>query len=231
MFLVGVAGGLPHYTDFSKHVRLGDIVVSMATNKNNHTYIHCQKVENIYNGTGYSYVTRPFRCSNQSLQNTVTSLKSITEYDWLEPRPWDTYIDQGSRLLASQEYSTQKPQNDKLPYRNPDGTTIFIDHPKPAGRNARGFQEGRPNVHYGVIGCGKLVSRTDDLRWNFAEMHSVKAYEVNFEAVLESLEGNRNESFLVIRGICDYADGSKKEWQGYASLVAASYMKSVIMAM
>ena len=28
VFLVGVAGGVPHYTDYNKHVRLGDVVVS-----------------------------------------------------------------------------------------------------------------------------------------------------------------------------------------------------------
>lgn len=30
VFIVGVAGGIPHYTDFKKHVRLGDVVVSHA---------------------------------------------------------------------------------------------------------------------------------------------------------------------------------------------------------
>jgi len=25
---VGVAGGVPHYTDYKKHVRLGDVVIS-----------------------------------------------------------------------------------------------------------------------------------------------------------------------------------------------------------
>lgn len=28
VFLVGTAGGVPHYTDYNKHVRLGDVVVS-----------------------------------------------------------------------------------------------------------------------------------------------------------------------------------------------------------
>ena len=28
VFLVGVGGGVPHYTDYSKHVRLGDVVAS-----------------------------------------------------------------------------------------------------------------------------------------------------------------------------------------------------------
>lgn len=28
VFLVGTAGGVPHYTDYHKHVRLGDVVVA-----------------------------------------------------------------------------------------------------------------------------------------------------------------------------------------------------------
>lgn len=28
VFLVGVGGGVPHYTDYNKHVRLGDVVIS-----------------------------------------------------------------------------------------------------------------------------------------------------------------------------------------------------------
>lgn len=31
VFLVGIAGGIPHYTDYNKHVRLGDVVISCPT--------------------------------------------------------------------------------------------------------------------------------------------------------------------------------------------------------
>lgn len=30
VFIVGVGGGIPHFTDYYKHVRLGDVVVSAA---------------------------------------------------------------------------------------------------------------------------------------------------------------------------------------------------------
>ena len=43
VLLVGVAGGVPHYTDYYKHVRLGDIVVSTPNDKNN-LYIFCDDV-------------------------------------------------------------------------------------------------------------------------------------------------------------------------------------------
>jgi nucleoside phosphorylase len=35
--------------------------------------------------------------------------------------------------------------------------------------------------------------------------------------------------YIVIRGICDYADSHKnKQWQGYAALAAASYTKELL---
>ena len=43
VFLVGVAGGVPHYTDYYQHVRMGDIVVSTPNDKNN-LYIFCDNV-------------------------------------------------------------------------------------------------------------------------------------------------------------------------------------------
>ena len=41
--LLGVAGGIPHFTNFLKHSRRGDIVVS-APNPDGHIYIYCDNV-------------------------------------------------------------------------------------------------------------------------------------------------------------------------------------------
>jgi hypothetical protein len=63
----------------------------------------------------------------------------------------------------------------------------------------------------------------------FAPIYGVRAYDAEADAVLESLEGNRSESYLIMRGIADYTDGSRKEWQPYSSMAAAAYMKTLIM--
>ena len=50
--------------------------------------------------------------------------------------------------------------------------------------------------------------------------------------VLESIVGNRKDSFLFVRGLADYVDGTKnKEWQPYAALCAASVVKFIIMSL
>ena len=236
MFSIGVSGGVPHFTDYHEHVRPGDVVVSMSTGRNTPMFIHCDKVyknTSPCEGNKYSYVTRSFTSKSKVLQNTVTSLKSIVKIDWRKPRPWDIYIEEGLEILSSQETSFKRPALDRetCTYRKRDGSLVKLEHPKPPAWCLHDSKNESPNVRYGVVGSGKLVTRTNDLRLEFAEQHSIKAYDLDSEALMASLEGNRNDSFLVIRGICDLQDGSRKEWQPYAALAAAAYMKSVIMAL
>jgi nucleoside phosphorylase len=52
---------------------------------------------------------------------------------------------------------------------------------------------------------------------------------MEFDQVLESIVGNRKDSFGFVRGVCDYLDGTKNvEWQPYAALAAAGFMKTLI---
>lgn len=44
VFLVGVGGAVPHYSDHTKHVRLGDVVVSVPQDSTGAQYIYCSKV-------------------------------------------------------------------------------------------------------------------------------------------------------------------------------------------
>ncbi|KAK3602326.1 hypothetical protein CHS0354_007120 [Potamilus streckersoni] len=233
VLLVGVGGGVPHYTDYSKHVRLGDVVVSLTNSKNDPLYIQCQKVEKIGSANGYTYNTSCWDCADRTLQNVVSSLRDITDSSVHVLKPWEPNIDQGLEILCSEESNFHRPsiKSDKLYYTKLDGTTVQVDHPLPTGHAALSHRDGQPKIHYGVVGTGKLIARTDNLKRDFAQMNNVKAFDVDFSCVLDSLEGNRNESFLIIRGIADYQDGIKKEWQPYAAVVAAAYMKSLIMAM
>ena len=44
--------------------------------------------------------------------------------------------------------------------------------------------------------------------------------------------GNRKDCYIIVRGISDYKDGTrKKEWQPYASLAAAAFTKAVICSL
>ena len=58
------------------------------------------------------------------------------------------------------------------------------------------------------------------------------AFDSEIEQVLESIEGSRKDSYLLIRGVGDYREGERGvEWQPYAALAAAAFMKVLIEAL
>lgn len=75
VFLVGVGGGVPHYTDYNKHVRLGDVVISHPTPLNKkYTYIYCESAKMNENGS-YHFETKEYCPPNLSLQEIAATLK------------------------------------------------------------------------------------------------------------------------------------------------------------
>lgn len=101
------------------------------------------------------------------------------------------------------------------------------------------------------MAAGRHVVKEDRLRQQFATQVGALAFDCEFDSVIESILGNCKDSFVCIRGkycqalqtqilklttvfpgISDYKDGTRrKEWQPYASLAAASVMKSIICGM
>lgn len=97
---------------------------------------------------------------------------------------------------------------------------------------ADGIHVPSTRLHLGPIGCGFDLVRSDTQRTDFAKKHHLLATDVEMNSVLDSIVGNCKEAFVMIKGIADYKDGtSTKKWQNYASLAAASVMKSIICAM
>lgn len=75
VFLVGVGGGVPHYTDYNKHVRLGDVVISHPTPYNNkYTYVYCESAKMSENGN-YHFETKEYCPPNLGLQEIAATLK------------------------------------------------------------------------------------------------------------------------------------------------------------
>ncbi|XP_014676779.1 PREDICTED: uncharacterized protein LOC106816671 [Priapulus caudatus] len=74
VFLVGVGGGVPHYTDHKKHVRLGDVVVSSPEGPNTPMYIYCdEKRENKDTGN-VEWDTKTWCPSDLIIQTIAQSL-------------------------------------------------------------------------------------------------------------------------------------------------------------
>lgn len=232
VFLVGVGGAVPHYSDHTKHVRLGDVVISMPQDSSGAQYIYCAKVEKIPNTVGYSYMTRTWGSRDQTLVSLVKSLRQQVEIQGYRDRPWDAPLEQGKHRLKGDESSFHRPpiNRDKLFFTKLDGATVQCDHPRPRSMyGTAGFKEGQVNVHYGLVGSGRIMARAEDLRRDFAQLNVVKALDTDYFPVMETLEASGQDSFLVIRGCCDYMDGTKKEWRPYAALAAAAVMKAIIL--
>ena len=146
--------------------------------------------------------------------------------------PWEAFIRDGQALLQGQEvdFTRPPPETDKL-YMNIGGNDIIeVGHPPPPPEAKHWYQPGQPTLRYGTVGSGKPIVYDDSLRTDFAARHNCIAFDTEFDQCLESIAGNKMDSFAFIRGIADYQDGMKNvDWQPYAALCSAAYMKTLIM--
>ena len=119
-------------------------------------------------------------------------------------------------------------RTDKL-YGFVHGDYVPIEHPKPRKGREYLHVENRSNFRYGPLGSGKYVARDEKLRKDLANQTGIMAFDLNSHKVLETLKGLGIKSYVVIRGISDYADGSvSRRWHPYASLVAAAYVRMFV---
>ncbi|ESN94465.1 hypothetical protein HELRODRAFT_189399 [Helobdella robusta] len=261
VLLVGVCGGVPHYADYYKHVRLGDLLVSSpvdnsvtsttsaafnnnaSTASNDYYYIYCDKTtqekeEDELKSTQFSL--KGWRAPDSTLLNVARDIASTKTSNTNELLPWEKYIIEGQKILEGQEVEFTRPpeETDRL-FMNVGGNDVIeVGHPampEPSSNGPPGevhSKQGFPMIRMGPIGSGKPIVNNDQLRLEFAAKHQCIGFDSEFDQVLESIDGNRKDSYLLIRGVSDYLDGSTNiTWQPYAALVAAAFMKSIIAAL
>ena len=170
--------------------------------------------------------------SDDTLYGFVEQLEVSIQQAMAGGQPsWELNIEEANEELQSGEtrFTRPDPETDRL-YRSEHGKQVEVPHPEVTPDSQRALRPGHPVLHYGAIACGKDLSKEEGARKEFALFNEVKAVDLGFKAVMESIEGNRKDSFAIIRGISDYQDGTrKKEWQPYAALAAAAYMKALVL--
>lgn len=147
-------------------------------------------------------------------------------------RIWNYYIDEGIETLRHQDIEATRPTDDtdKLYMSIGMNDTIEVNHPEAADDEIDLRREGRPMCHFGPIGSGRPALASEPLKQQMISEFNLRAFDSEFDPVVESIYGNRKERYIMIRGISDYRDGrKKKEWQQYSALVAAAFMKSIIV--
>ncbi|KAG8233886.1 hypothetical protein J437_LFUL005213 [Ladona fulva] len=233
VFLVGVAGGVPHFTDYNRHVRLGDVVVSHSSKESSHIYVYCEAAKQKQDST-YEFEIKKWSPANPILQEIASKLKTQSESEGTTPL-WLPYLEASQSLLRSSEtehdFHMPPVESDKLYMPIGSRDVIEVAHPAPASGDLI-RREGCPRIHLGPVASGRCVSRDEQLRQAFAAETGALAFDSEFDAVVESILGNCRESFVAVRGVADYRDGSRRgEWQPYAALAAASVAKAIICGM
>ena len=80
-----------------------------------------------------------------------------------------------------------------------------------------------PEIHFGKIGSGDLVMKSEFHRDDYAKRYDVIAFEMEGAGVWDHFPT------VIIKGVCDYADSHKnKTWQKYAAATAAACMKAFL---
>lgn len=84
MFLIGIGGGVPHYTDYNKHVRLGDVVISHPTPLNKkYIYVYCESAK-INETDDYHFETKEYCPPNLCLQEIAVNLKDQVSWEFFK---------------------------------------------------------------------------------------------------------------------------------------------------
>ncbi|KAK1512120.1 pfs domain-containing protein [Colletotrichum tamarilloi] len=127
----------------------------------------------------------------------------------------------GAELVQNGQLGGGRPQNitktETCVYCNPEDELKRDDRP-----------DANPEIHYGIIASGNSVVKDSISRDQILQQLGTGCLCFEMEAA-----GLMNDfPFLVIRGICDYADSHKNDkWQNYAAIVAAAYAKELLLVM
>lgn len=213
--MVGVGGGVPFN---GADVRLGDVVVSMPTEKYGGVFQYDQ-------GKMCHGHLEPTGCLNKPSPLLLTVLSKMrASYILPESKPKRIVADSLQRHQAIEHFC--RPHNDWLFHAmyehhrgNPD--CLSCDKEQLVLREPRATDE--PHIHYGLIASGNQVMKDAQTRDSIAKDLPALCFEMEAAGIMDQL------SCLVIRGICDYCDSHKqKNWQGYAALAASAYTKALL---
>ncbi|KAI9037200.1 uncharacterized protein KD926_000774 [Aspergillus affinis] len=217
--MVGIGGGVP---DTKEDTRLGDIIVSKS--------IAGRPGLVQYNANGEQAEDQSIcgRALNQLIPLLLTAMGKAETAAIFGESKMSQYI---SEVLRKDPvtFTRPGPEQDALFEPNYDHTTIEseqngcshcnLDRIRP--RQPREVQD--PIVHYGLIASGHHLIRHGTTRDELAHKQGVLCFETEATGLKDAAQ------YLVIRGICDYADShSSKLWHAYAAVAAAAYAKEVL---
>jgi nucleoside phosphorylase/NTP pyrophosphatase (non-canonical NTP hydrolase) len=207
VLMVGIAGGCPHPMDESRHVRLGDVVVSGSDG--------VVQYDNIKLGQGVVEV----RGASSPPSAAMTGKINMLFADALRGvRRWEEYLER----LTNVEGTARPDDGSDVSFYIGDGSTA-VAHPPERGRRS-----GVPKVLSGRIGAANVLLKNPLLRDQLRDQLNVRAVEMEGSGIADGtwIDGRH---YVLVRGISDYCDAGKNDiWQGYAAGAAAAFARALI---
>ncbi|EPB67939.1 hypothetical protein ANCCEY_12970 [Ancylostoma ceylanicum] len=229
VFVVGVGGAVPHFTDAKRHARLGDVIISASQPDAyifSHDLIIDRKTE-AFSGFAVRRWNPVDHVIEQIVANGGDELVS----------KWNDATAQGVHRLHEAstdiDFSMPPPDTDVLALPVGGGNVVVVPHPNQATRKGA-------EVHLGTVGAlANFKRHTEDneedsvgvLRAKFAEEFGVRAIDAGFDSVIAAISGSRIDSWAMIRGIADYQHGmsrASKLWQAHAAARAAAMVRVIV---
>ncbi|XGW14291.1 hypothetical protein V3C99_000540, partial [Haemonchus contortus] len=229
VFVVGVGGAVPHFTDAKRHARLGDVVVS-ASKPDAYIYCHDLIVDRKTDAFSGFAVRR---------WNPVDHIISRIVEDGSEEvmEKWNEMTTEAVRRLhdagGDYDFSMPSADTDVLALPVGGGNVVVVPHPNQETRKG-------PEIHLGPIGALANFKRhfeeTEEesvgtFRTKFGEEFELRALDAGFDSVIAAISGSCIDSWTLIRGIADYQHGlsrASKLWQAHAAARAAAMLRVVV---
>ncbi|PIO60889.1 hypothetical protein TELCIR_17603 [Teladorsagia circumcincta] len=229
VFVVGVGGAVPHFTDAKRHARLGDVVVSASRPD---AYIYCHDLI-------IDRKTEVFSGFAVRRWNPVDHVISQIVEDGSEEvtAKWNELTSEAVRRLhdagGDYDFSMPSADTDVLALPVGGGNVVVVPHPNQETRKG-------PEVHLGPVGALANFKRhieeneeesVSALRAKFGEEFELRALDAGFDSVIAAISGSRIDSWTLIRGIADYQHGlsrASKLWQAHAAARAAAMLRVVV---
>lgn len=229
--MVGIGGGAPS----RKHdIRLGDIVVNSSGGILLYDFAKTVQSQS-FQATG-----SPHRLFPPSLLRSAVA-RLVTQYA-LHGHQLDNVVSQtleenpqlrkkynrpgisSDRLYRSDVVRSLDHPDDELPCRALGCDHEFGHNPScVVSREPRTEYDDNPEIHCGAIASSNQLMNDAVTRDKLATENDILCFEMEADGLTEHFP------CLLIRGISGYADSHRnKEWQGYASMVAAAYAKDLL---
>lgn len=207
IIMTGIAAGIPHPDKVEDHVRLGDIVVS-----NKKGVIQYDFDKETQDG-------KEVRCSPVPPSAGLLEAARLLEAEREAHRyPWEKFIKIGQRQLKIK----RPPKTTDILTKSGDAKATVV-HPKDPERHG-----AQPRLFFGPIASANKLLKNPQTREFLRDRYGVKAIEMEGSGIADAA-WTHGRGYLVVRGICDYADSLKGDrWQRYAALTAAAFTRCLI---